>query len=224
MTDHLIEGRYTLGAGTALAPTPVVMISTHGTTESGEVRDNLAAVAWTGIVCSKPPQISVSLRPSRLSYAFLKKNPYFAVNLVDKKLTETCDWTGVVSGRDHDKFKARQLDSFDCPEGKIKAVADSPLVLFCKAKQAIPLGSHELFIADILNVYAREDLVDQKAALHLERAELVAYAHGAYFSLDRALGFFGYSVAREDVKKRRLSALRVWPEKQAGKKAKRSKQ
>ncbi len=230
-----VPGRYELGPTTALAPSPVVMISSHGIAKAAgqgdqieddlpgdlvsidpgdnvaavAAKDNVAAVAWAGIVCTSPPQISISLRPSRLTHEFIMESGYFAVNLVDRKLAEACDRVGVISGRDHDKLKLLGLETFELPESDVKGLADSPLVLSCRVKQHIPLGSHDLFIAEVLNVYARIDLVDEKGALHLEQAGLIAYAHGAYYGLGDVLGFFGYSVAKADVRKRRLNALRI---------------
>lgn len=219
-----VPGRYELGATTALAPSPIVIISSRGVVEKHAesdnlaakdnlaavaAKDNLAAVAWAGIVCTSPPQIAISLRPSRLTYDFIADSGCFAVNLVDRKLSEACDWTGVVSGRDYDKIKELGLKTFDLPESDVKGLSDSPLVLSCKVKDSIPLGSHVLFIAEVLNVYARLDLVDEKGGLHMEQAKLVAYTHGTYYGLGDVLGFFGFSIAKPEVRKRRLNALRV---------------
>ena len=227
-----VEGRYELGPTTALAPSPIVMISSRGVPNFRESSDNstdaasdatdytdsiaataaidnVAAVAWAGIVCTSPPQISISLRPSRLTHDFITESGFFAVNLVDRKLAEACDWTGVVSGRNHNKIEKLGLQTFDLPESNVKGLSASPLVLSCRVTERMSLGSHDLFIAVVLNVYARIDLIDEKGGLHLEQAGLVAYAHGTYYGLAEVLGFFGYSVAKPEVRQRRLSALRI---------------
>ena len=217
-----VPGRYELGPTTALAPTPVVMVSSHGSfhafdtsleTEEAFSRpheqDNLAAVAWAGVVCTSPPQIAISLRPSRLTHEFISASSYFAVNLVDRKLAEACDWVGVVSGREYEKIEHLKLETFDLPESNVVGLSASPLVLSCRVKERLELGSHDLFIADVLNVYARADLMDEKGGLHLEQASLVAYAHGCYYGLAEVIGFFGYSVAKPELRRRRLSALRL---------------
>lgn len=200
--------RFELGATTALAPTPVVLVSSRGVMETGEDLDNIATVAWAGIVCTSPPQVSISLRKSRLTHKFIRESGEFAINLVDQNLARDCDWCGVVSGRDKDKLKERSLKTFEVPGIEVKGLDKSPLVLACRVSKHLELGSHDLFIADVLNVYARLDLVDEKGGLHLEQAELVAYAHGAYYAVEDVLGFFGYSVAKPKVLERRMSALR----------------
>ena len=195
-----------IGPTTLLAPVPAVMLSCRGT-EPGFDRDNLITVAWTGIVNSDPPMLSVSIRPSRHSYAQIVQSGVFCLNLVSRDMCKAADYCGVKSGRDVDKFRetglhARTVEGFDAP-----AVGEAPAFLCCRVQQRIPLGSHELFLCAIEQVYARDDLFDADGSLHLERADLVAYAHGEYHPLrPRAEGFFGYSVARPEVLARRLGA------------------
>ena len=198
-----------IGPTTLLAPVPAVMLSCRGT-EPGFDRDNLITVAWTGIVNSDPPMLSVSIRPSRHSYAQIVQSGVFCLNLVSRDMCKAADYCGVKSGRDVDKFRetglhARAVEGFDAP-----AIEEAPAFLCCRVQQRIPLGSHELFLCAIEQVYARDDLFDADGSLHLERADLVAYAHGEYHPLrPRAEGFFGYSVARPEVLARRLGQKRA---------------
>ena len=174
-----------IGATTFLSPIPAVMLSCRGT-EPGFDKDNLITVAWAGVINSAPPMISVSLRPSRHSYAQIVQSGVFCLNLIDQSLCRAADFCGVKSGRDVDKFRA---------------------FLCCRVQQRLPLGSHELFLCAVEDVYVKDALFDPDGSLHLGRANLVSYAHGEYFPLKpRPEGFFGYSVAREDVLRRRLGA------------------
>ena len=193
-----------IGPTTLLAPVPAVMLSCRGT-EPGFDRDNLITVAWTGIVNSDPPMLSVSIRPSRHSYAQIVQSGTFCLNLVSRDMCRAADFCGVRSGRDVDKFRetglhARAVEGFDAP-----AIGEAPAFLCCRVQQRIPLGSHELFLCRVEQVYVQDALFDEDGSLHLGRAQLVAYAHGEYFPLEtQPQGFFGYSVAREEVLRRRL--------------------
>ena len=193
-----------IGATTFLSPVPAVMLSCRGETPGLE-RPNLITVAWTGVVNSDPPMLSVSIRPQRHSYAQIRESGAFCLNLIDRKLCKAADLCGVRSGRDVDKFALcgltpREVEDFPAP-----ALAEAPAFLCCRVDRVIPLGSHDLFLARIEQVYVRDDLFDADGSLHMARASLVAYAHGEYFPLaPRPEGFFGYSVAREDVLRRRL--------------------
>lgn len=193
-----------IGPTTLLAPVPSVMLSCRGT-EPGFERDNLITVAWTGVVNTDPPMISVSIRPSRHSYAQIVQSGVFCLNLVSRAMCKAADFCGVKSGRDVDKFAktglhARSVESFDAP-----AIEEAPAFLCCRVSQRIPLGSHELFLCTVEQVYVSDGLFDEDGSLHLDRADLIAYAHGEYHPLrPRAEGFFGYSVARAEVLSRRL--------------------
>ena len=184
-----------IGATTFLAPIPAVMLSCRGT-EPGFDRDNLITVAWAGVVNSDPPMVSVSIRPSRHSYAQILQSGAFCLNLIDQPL--------------------REIEGFPAP-----ALDEAPAFLCCRVKQRIPLGSHDLFLCAVEQVYVKDALFDADGSLHMGRANLVSYAHGEYFPLKpRPEGFFGYSVAREDVLRRRLGApkpaARRTPEKRNG--------
>ncbi len=193
-----------IGPTTFLSPIPAVMLSCRGTQE-GFTRDNLITVAWAGVVNSAPPMISVSIRPQRHSHAQITQSGAFCLNLIDRALCHAADFCGVKSGRDVDKFAAmglhaRQIEGFPAP-----ALEEAPAFLCCRVRQRLPLGSHDLFLCEVEQVYVRSSLFDPDGSLHLARANLVAYAHGEYFPLQgRPEGFFGYSLAREEVLRRRL--------------------
>lgn len=210
-----------IGPTTLLAPVPAVLLSCRGT-EPGFERDNLITVAWAGVVNTDPPMISVSIRPSRHSYAQIVQSGVFCLNLVSRDMCRAADYCGVKSGRDVDKFRetgltARAVESFGAP-----AVQEAPAFLCCRVSQRIPLGSHELFLCAVEQVYVRDDLFGEDGSLHLERAGLTAYAHGEYHSLcPQPEGFFGYSVARPEVLARRLGQKRAGGKASASKGGKR---
>lgn len=193
-----------IGPTTFLSPVPAVLLSCRGT-EPGFERDNLITVAWTGIVNTDPPMLSVSIRPQRHSHAQIVQSGAFCLNLIDQPLCRAADFCGVKSGRDVDKFEAMGLHAREVPGFPAPALAEAPAFLCCRVRQRLPLGSHDLFLCAIEEVYVRDALFDADGSLHLGRANLVAYAHGEYFPLrERPEGFFGYSVAREEVLRRRL--------------------
>ena len=193
-----------IGPTTFLSPVPAVLLSCRGT-EPGFERDNLITVAWTGIVNTDPPMLSVSIRPQRHSYAQIVQSGAFCLNLIDQKLCRAADFCGVKSGRDVDKFEAMGLHAREVPGFPAPALEEAPAFLCCRVRQRMALGSHDLFLCAIEEVYVRDALFDADGSLHLARANLIAYAHGEYFPLrERPEGFFGYSVAREEVLRRRL--------------------
>lgn len=193
-----------IGPTTFLSPVPAVLLSCRGT-EPGFERDNLITVAWTGIVNTDPPMLSVSIRPQRHSHAQIVQSGAFCLNLIDQPLCRAADFCGVKSGRDVDKFEAMGLHAREVPGFPAPALEEAPAFLCCRVRQRMALGSHDLFLCAIEEVYVRDALFDADGRLHLARANLIAYAHGEYFPLrERPEGFFGYSVAREEVLRRRL--------------------
>lgn len=190
-----------------LNPTPVVLVSC-GEKDHPEKQD-MVTVAWAGTVNSDPPMVSISLRKERFSYGMISRSGEFVVNLVDEKLARATDFCGVRSGRDLDKAKELGLALLPA-EGMETAcrVDGAPVSLSCRVKQVLPLGSHDMFLAEVAAVAVRKDLLDEKGALHLEKAGLVAYSHGLYHRLGEVLGFFGWSVARPEVLEKRMSGLR----------------
>jgi flavin reductase (DIM6/NTAB) family NADH-FMN oxidoreductase RutF len=183
--------------GNMLYPVPPVMVSCG---RPGET-PNIITVAWAGTICSSPAMLSISVRKERYSYAILKETGEFVVNLTSKRLTRAADWCGVRSGKDYDKFKEMKLTPL--PSQKISApgIEESPVNIECKVKQVIDLGSHDMFIAEVVSVSVDDGLLDDKGRLDLGKAKLVAYSHGEYFMLGERLGKFGYSVARKVKKK-----------------------
>ena len=181
-------------AGTMLSPVPVVMVSCGG--KEG-YEPNIITLAWTGTVCSEPPMLSISIRPERYSFEIISKTREFVVNVTTAALAKATDLCGVKSGREVDKFALTGLTP--CPSKTIAApgIAESPVNIECRVRSTHKLGSHILFLAEILSVQISEELLDKKGKLRLEHADLLAYAHGEYFMLGRRLGYFGFSVKRK---------------------------
>lgn len=175
-----------------LAPVPPVLVSC-GTGDAA----NLITVAWAGTVCTHPPRLSISVRKSRHSYPLICESGEFVVNLPTKKLLRAIDWCGVKSGKDVNKFEAMGLTAAPANTISCPVLAESPINLECKVFQQIELGSHDLFLADITAIQVDESLLDATGKLCLDKAELIAYAHGSYYSLGSQLGTFGYSVRKK---------------------------
>ena len=193
----------TLKPGAMLAPVPAVLVGS-GALINGQPVQNLMTAAWTGIVCTHPLMISVSIRPERYTYELIQNSGEFTVNLTNKTILTATDLCGVISGRSQDKWSKAGLTPASADQLRYApAVAESPLYIGCKVVQSIPLGSHTLFIGEAVSMGVDENLIDEKGAIHLERAQLIAYCHGEYTGLSDALGFFGYSVASESALKRR---------------------
>lgn len=182
---------------TLLNPEPPVLVS------CGPLdKPNLITVGWCGTICTQPSMLSISVRPERYSYDLIKDSGEFVVNLSTEPLTRAVDWCGVKSGRDVDKFASMNLHA--APAAKVGTVLleESPLNLECKVTQRIPLGSHDLFLAEVVAVDVDESLLDEKGKLCLDKAKLIVYSHGEYMALGRRLGTFGYSV-RKKAKRRK---------------------
>lgn len=175
-----------------LGPIPPVLVSC-GTPEA----PNVFTVAWAGIVNTHPPRVSISVRPSRHSYGLIQESGAFVINLPTTALARAVDWCGVKSGRDVNKFEAIGLTALPASQVGCPLVGESPVNLECKVFQQIPLGTHDLFLADVVAVNVSENLLDAAGKLHLERAGLLAYAHGQYYSLGEELGTFGWSVRKK---------------------------
>lgn len=189
-------GRKILNPGTLLSPLPAVMVSC-GTLEKA----NILTVAWTGIINTKPPMTYISVRPSRHSYGIIKESGEFVINLTTSKLVREADFCGVKSGRDMDKAAKCGLHLEAAGTVTAPVIAESPLSLECKVVEIKPLGTHDMFIAEITAVNADERYIDSKGKINLQQAGLMAYSHGEYFSLGRKLGEFGYSVAKKQKNK-----------------------
>jgi len=180
--------------GTMLYPLPAVIVSCGKDIE----HSNLITVAWVGITCSDPAMCYISVRPERFSYEIIKETMEFTINLTTKELVRQTDWIGVRSGRDHNKWQETKLTPIKGEKVACPSIGESPLSLECKVKTVIPLGSHDMFLAEIVNVRAEKSLIDpQTGKFLLEKAGLVNYSHGQYFSQGELLGHFGFSVKKK---------------------------
>ncbi len=180
--------------GTMIYPLPAVLAGCGASEEDY----NLITVAWTGILCTNPPVCYISIRPERHSYGLIKKYGEFTINLTTAALAKATDWCGVKSGRDFDKFKECGLHAVAGEAVKAPIVAESPLSLECKVRQQLPLGSHEAFIADIVNIQADENYLDpQTGKFDLASSGLLVYEHGHYYETGKPIGHFGWSVKKK---------------------------
>ena len=180
--------------GALIAPVPPAMVSC-GSEDAGNC--NIITVAWTGITNTVPPKTYISVRPSRHSYSIIKQSGEFAINLTCASLVRHADWCGVYTGAKMDKFERCGLTKEAANEISCPLISESPLSLECKVTDIIPLGSHHMFLADIVAVDVDESLMDKEGKLRLDKAGLVAFAHGEYFALGEKLGSFGYSVKKK---------------------------
>lgn len=184
-------------SGTLLSPVPPVLVSCS----DGE-HDNLITVGWTGIICSDPAKTYISLRPERYSYEIIEKSREFIINLPSSHIIRSIDFCGVRSGRNLDKFKECRLTKEKANEVSCPAVAESPVSLECRVTDIIKLGSHDMFMADIVAVDVDERYIDEKGKLKIEQCSLAAYAHGSYFALGKKIGSFGYSVKKKQKRRK----------------------
>lgn len=185
-------------AGAMLSPVPPVLVSCS----DGE-RDNLITVGWTGIICTEPAKTYISLRPERYSYEIISKSREFIINLPSSHIIRSIDFCGVRSGRKLDKFKECRLTREKATQVACPAVAESPISIECRVTDIIKLGTHDMFMADIIAVNVDERYIDEKGKLRIEQCSLAAYAHGSYFALGKKIGSFGYSVKKKQTKNRK---------------------
>lgn len=178
--------------GNLIAPVPAAMVSC-GTME----KPNIITIAWTGNVSSSPAKVSISVRPERYSYGLIKESGEFVLNLTTAALVRAADFCGVRSGREVDKFAQLGLTPIPAREVACPLVGESPVNLECRVCDVIPLGSHDLFLADVLAVHVEEELVDDHGRLRMDQCHLAAYAHGEYFALGKKVGSFGFSVRKK---------------------------
>lgn len=205
-------GKQNWKAGNMLYPVPAVMVSCKAKNDkiSGnnknngitgkkykENRPNIITLAWAGTVCSDPVMLSVSIRPERYSHDIIEQRGEFVVNLVTEDLTRACDWCGVRSGKDYDKFKEMKLTEYVSDFMETPAIAESPVNIYCKVKEILRLGSHDMFLAEVVGVTVDEAYMDEKGKFDLAACKLMAYSHGEYFALGKKLGKFGYSVKKK---------------------------
>ena len=176
-----------------LYPVPAVMVSCKKDND----RADIVTIAWAGTVCSDPAMVSISVRPERFSHDIIEQSGEFVINLVNEKLTYACDWCGVRSGRDHDKFKEMKLTEYKSDFMEAPAISESPVNIYCKVVKTERLGSHDMFIAEVVGVTVDDSYMDENGKFDLAATGLVAYSHGEYFALGEKLGKFGYSVKKK---------------------------
>lgn len=180
--------------GTLIYPLPAVLISCG---ESSEEYNTLT-ISWVGTVCTNPPMCSISVRPERHSYEIIKRTGEFVINLTNEDMAFATDWCGVKSGKDFNKFEEMQLTPVRGEKVKAPIIKESPLCIECKVKQIIPLGSHDMFIAEVVNVQADSKYIDPETdTFKLSEAKLIAYSHGHYYKLGEEIGKFGWSVQKK---------------------------
>lgn len=177
-----------------LNPVPVVLI----TSRSLEGKDNVFTVGWTGTVCTKPPMLSISIRPERLSYEYIKDTMEFIVNIPSAKMVKAVDFCGVKPGKKIDKIKEMGFTMKEGTNVNVAYIDECPITIECKVIQIIKLGTHDMFIAEVLASHINDSLIDEKGKIHFEKGDLISYCHGEYFKLPQnSIGSFGFSVAKK---------------------------
>ncbi|MCD8023759.1 MAG: flavin reductase family protein [Lachnospiraceae bacterium] len=191
-------GREVWKAGNMLYPLPAVMVSCARADE----RPNIITVAWAGTICSSPALVSISVKPERYSYGIIRETGEFVINLTTKSLARATDFCGVRSGREVDKFQEAHLTAIPATSVQAPLIEESPVNIECRVREVLELGSHHMFVAEVLCVDVDERYLDEKGKLHLNDAEPMVYSHGTYYALGESLGSFGYSVRRKPTQRR----------------------
>ena len=190
-------GKITWKPGTFVYPIPAVMVSC-GTME----KSNIITVAWTGIINTNPAMVYISVRPTRYSYNLIKDQGEFVINLTTKSLTRATDWCGVKSGANVDKFKEMKLHKEKASIVKCQMIQESPLSVECRVKEIKELGSHTMFMAEVVAINVDEKYIDNKGAFDITKCDLMAYANGNYLAMGKKLGKFGFSVKKKKKNKK----------------------
>jgi len=181
-------------------PVPVVMVSCG----SEPAEYNIITVAWTGTICTDPAMCYISVRPTRHSYNIIKKNGAFVINLTTKSLANATDWCGVKSGKDHNKFVEMKLTPVTASKVNAPLIKESPVNIECIVREIIELGSHHMFISEVVAINAEEELFSSKTGIfRLYDSELICYLHGRYYETGRMIGRFGFSVEKTKKKKKK---------------------
>ena len=186
-------GKVSWRPGTQIYPLPAVIVTCGDSPDNW----NMITISWVGTICSDPAMCYISVRPERASYPLIVKNMEFTINLTTEKMAYATDWVGVRSGKDYNKWKETGLTPLPGEMVKSPTILESPLSIECRVKEVIHLGTHDMFVSDVLNVRADEDFMDESGKFHLEKAGLIAYSHGQYFELGKAIGKFGFSVKKK---------------------------
>lgn len=186
-------GKVSWRPGTMIYPLPAVLVTCGDKPENW----NMITVAWTGTICSDPAMCYISVRPERHSFPLIKETMEFTINLTTTEMVRATDWAGVRSGRDYDKWKETGLTPVAGEKVKSPTILESPLSIECRVKEILDLGSHSMFVSDVINVRADEKFLDSATGkFKLEEGSLLAYSHGGYFELGQLLGTFGFSVKK----------------------------
>ena len=190
----MMNEKVDLKGSVILNPVPVVMVTSRGK----DGKDNVFTVGWVGTVCTKPPMLSISVRPERLSHKYISETMEFTVNMPTSKLTKAVDYVGVRSGKTVDKIKEMNFTMKEGTNVSSPYIDECPVSIECKVKTILQLGTHDCFIAEVVGSHVNKNLFDEKGKIHLEKADLISYCHGEYFKMDtNPLGSFGYSVAKK---------------------------
>lgn len=190
-------------AGAMIAPVPAVLVSCGSTADEW----NILTIAWCGTICSEPPMCYVSIRPERHSYDIIKRTGEFVINLTNEALARATDWCGVRSGRDFDKFAECGLSAEKSNIVAAPSIGEAPISIECRVKDIVALGSHDMFIAEVVSVAVDEQYIDPKTGkLDLAKAKLIAYAHGEYFSIGESIGTFGWTVKGSKLNREKRNA------------------
>lgn len=186
-------GKQNWKPGNMLNPVPAVMVSVA----DKKGNNNIITVAWAGTICTNPPMLSISVRPERHSYNMLKETGEFVVNLTTEELAFACDYCGVTSGRDVNKYEKLNLTPLKMQNVNAPGIAESPVNIECKVREIKELGSHHMFIADVVGVIVDDKYMDEKNKFNINETGLVMYSHGEYFAMGEKLGKFGYSIQKK---------------------------
>ena len=190
----MMNEKVDLKGSVILNPVPVVMVTSRGK----DGKDNVFTVGWVGTVCTKPPMLSISVRPERLSHKYISETMEFTVNMPTSKLTKAVDYVGVRSGKTVDKIKEMNFTMKEGTNVSSPYIDECPVSIECKVKTVLQLGTHDCFMAEVVGSHVNKNLFDEKGKIHLEKADLISYCHGEYFKMDtNPLGSFGYSVAKK---------------------------
>ena len=207
--------KITWKAGTMLSPLPPVLIS------CGSVENpNVMTAAWSGIICTEPTLVYVSIRPSRYSNEIIRITGEFVINFPTVKLAKVVDWCGVKSGRNVDKFKQMRITALSCDKISAPQIKESPISMECKVKQITNYGTHDMFLAEVVAVDVDDEYIGTKNELNLEKAGLLAYAHGFYYALGKKIGKFGWSVEKKKTIQKRKARQNALEAKNVATKAK----
>lgn len=195
MNQALTDTHVTWKPGTMIYPLPAALIS------CGESPDefNIITISWMGTLCSNPPMCYISVRRERKSYEIIMKNREFVINLTNEDLAYAADWCGVRSGRDHNKFQKMKLTPVKADIVKAPIIQESPLCIECRVKEVVTLGTHDMFISEVLNIHADKRYIDPETnGFDMAKAKLIAYSHGHYYKLGEEIGKFGWTVKKKD--------------------------